>query len=363
MAGRLTLTDLVKVYNPRSGHRAVDRFTLDIAPGTFVTLLGPSGCGKTTVLRTIAGFESPTSGELLLDGADLTRVSPDKRPISLVFQSYALFPHLSVRENVGYGLHAAGVKRVELHTRVDEALDQMGLAGLGDRSPGQLSGGQQQRVALARAMVTRPQVMLFDEPLSNLDATLRERMRLRIRQLQRELGATAVYVTHDQSEAMAMSDLVVVMNAGRIEQVASPTELYRRPATAFVAGFVGRANLLDVDVACVEEEGARVTVFGQGVTVPAHPDLHDHALQNRAALLLIRPESLLVSRAEENATGEDVGTVTVSAFMGERIDYEIEWQGRRLLASLANPDEADIHPEGTRVRLSTSPSQAWALPA
>ena len=360
MAGRLTLTDLVKIYHPRSGHRAVDGFTLDIAPGTFLTLRGPSGCGKTTVLRTIAGIESPTAGELLLDGADLTRISPDKRPISLVFQSYALFPHLTVAENVGYGLQAAGVKRAELRARVDDALDQMGLTGLGDRSPGQLSGGQQQRVALARAMVTRPQVMLFDEPLSNLDATLRERMRLRIRQLQRELGATAVYVTHDQSEAMAMSDLVVVMNSGRIEQVASPTELYRRPATRFVAGFVGRANLIDVDVACMEEDGARITAFGQGITVPAHPDLADG---DAPAVLLIRPESLLVSRAEENATGEDVGTVTVSAFMGERIDYEIEWQGRRLLASLANPDEADIHPEGTRVRLSTSPSQAWALPA
>ncbi|MDO5512960.1 ABC transporter ATP-binding protein, partial [Corynebacterium sp.] len=155
MAGRLTLTDLVKIYNPRSGLRAVDGVTLDIAPGTFVTLLGPSGCGKTTVLRTIAGFESPTSGELLLDGADLTRISPDKRPISLVFQSYALFPHLSVADNVGYGLQAAGVKRAELRSRVDDALEQMGLSGLGDRSPGQLSGGQQQRVALARAMVTR----------------------------------------------------------------------------------------------------------------------------------------------------------------------------------------------------------------
>ena len=360
MAGRLTLTDLVKIYHPRSGHRAVDGFTLDIAPGTFVTLLGPSGCGKTTVLRTIAGFESPTSGELLLDGADLTRISPDKRPISLVFQSYALFPHLTVAENVGYGLQAAGVKRAELRARVDDALDQMGLTGLGDRSPGQLSGGQQQRVALARAMVTRPQVMLFDEPLSNLDATLRERMRLRIRQLQRELGATAVYVTHDQSEAMAMSDLVVVMNAGRIEQVASPTELYRRPATRFVAGFVGRANLIDVDVACMEEDGARITAFGQGITVPAHPDLADG---DAPAVLLIRPESLVVTPVGDGEEGEDIATVTVSAFMGERIDYELDWQGQRLLASLANPEESDVHPEGTRVRLSTPGSRAWVLPA
>lgn len=361
MAGHLTLTDLVKIYNPRSGHRAVDGFTLDIAPGTFVTLLGPSGCGKTTVLRTIAGFESPSSGELLLDGADLTRISPDKRPISLVFQSYALFPHLTVAENVGYGLQAAGVKRAELHARVQDALDQMGLTGLGDRSPGQLSGGQQQRVALARAMVTRPQVMLFDEPLSNLDATLRERMRLRIRQLQRELGATAVYVTHDQSEAMAMSDLVVVMNAGRIEQVASPTELYRRPATRFVAGFVGRANLIDVDVACVDEDGARITAFGQGITAPAHPDLVD---ADAPAVLLIRPESLQVTPVEpDTPDAGDLATVTVSAFMGERIDYELDWQGQRLLASLANPEESDVHPEGTRVRLSTLGTRAWVLPA
>lgn len=186
--GRLELTELVKIYDPSSDVRAVDGVSLQIEPGEFVTLLGPSGCGKTTILRTVAGFETPTSGSLTLDGKNLLRQSPSRRPVSMVFQSYALFPHMTVRENVGYGLKAAGFKIRQLNERVDEALESMSLSPYADRAPAQLSGGQQQRVALARAMVTRPEVMLFDEPLSNLDAALREHMRLEIRRLQRQLG-------------------------------------------------------------------------------------------------------------------------------------------------------------------------------
>lgn len=353
-AGHLELRDLVKVYDPKAGLRAVDNFSVDIAPGEFVTLLGPSGCGKTTVLRMIAGFETPTSGEILLDGSDLTAHTPDKRPISLVFQSYALFPHMSVADNVGYGLHAMNLSQAARQQRVDQALTQMGLGGLGDRAPAQLSGGQQQRVALARAMVTDPQVMLFDEPLSNLDATLREQMRLRIRQLQRELGATAVYVTHDQSEAMAMSDRIIVMNAGRIEQVASPMEVYNRPASAFVAGFVGRANLIDVDVHARDRTtGGSVVVFDEHLTVPAHPDT-----DTGPAVLLARPEALRITADEKGHA-----SIAVTAFMGERVDYEVDYRGRTLLASVPSPDPDEVLAEGTRVSLTLPAHRGWLLPS
>lgn len=351
--GTLEIRDLVKVYDPRSGHRAVDDFSLDVDPGEFITLLGPSGCGKTTVLRTIAGFEDPTHGSLLLDGRDLRGVPPNKRPVSLVFQSYALFPHLSVEDNVGYGLDAQKLPRPERIRRVGAALEHMGLAGLGRRSPRELSGGQQQRVALARAMVTRPQVMLFDEPLSNLDAALRDQMRLRIRSLQKEIGATGVYVTHDQAEAMAMSDRIVVMNAGRIEQVGPPVEIYHRPVSEFVAGFVGRANLLDVDVRAVDGAWAEIILFGAGVTVPAHPEV-----AAGPAVVLIRPENLRVT--PDDAGGAALAT---TAFMGERVDYEIECAGTTLLASVPSPDPAEVLAEGTCVEVSLLPNTGWVLPA
>ncbi|MDN5963595.1 MAG: ABC transporter ATP-binding protein, partial [Actinomyces sp.] len=247
--GRLELVGLTKRFGEGAeAVTAVDAIDLVIEPGEFITLLGPSGCGKTTTLRMIAGFEDATSGRVLLDGEDMVVVPPNKRPMSMVFQSYALFPHMSVRDNVSYGLKLQRMPRAELEEAVDVALASMNLTSMADRAPAQLSGGQQQRVALARAMVVRPKVLLFDEPLSNLDAKLRVKMRTEIRRMQRRLGITSVYVTHDQSEAMAMSDRIVVMNSGRIEQVATPSEIYRHPASVFVADFVGRANFLDAKV-------------------------------------------------------------------------------------------------------------------
>ena len=243
--GRLELRDVVKVFSNRGKDvYAVHGVSLDIAPGEFVTLLGPSGCGKTTTLRMIAGFEDTTSGQVVLDGQNMVSLPPNKRPMSMVFQSYALFPHLSVRENIAYGLKLRHTKPEEIREQVEIALTSMNLNSLADRAPNELSGGQQQRVALARAMVMRPKVLLFDEPLSNLDAKLRVRMRLEIRRLQQRMGITSIYVTHDQAEAMTMSDRIVVMNAGTIEQVATPEEIYRRPASVFVADFIGRANFL-----------------------------------------------------------------------------------------------------------------------
>ena len=253
--GRITLDKLTKRYgSKRTDPVAVDAVSLDIRPGEFVTLLGPSGCGKTSTLRMIAGFEEPTSGSVQLDGADMNHVAPNRRPMSMVFQSYALFPHLTVRENVSYGLRLKKLGEKQLREEVDIVLTIMNLNAYADRAPHQLSGGQQQRVALARALVMRPKVLLFDEPLSNLDAKLRVQMRNEIRRLQKRLGITSIFVTHDQDEAMTLSDRVVVMNRGRIEQIDAPEIVYRRPASVFVADFIGRANFLDATVVARSEE-------------------------------------------------------------------------------------------------------------
>jgi ABC-type Fe3+/spermidine/putrescine transport system ATPase subunit len=227
------------------GYLAVDGVSLDVADGEFLTLLGPSGCGKTTTLRMIAGFLNPDTGDIWFGDKRMTEVPPHQRNTAMVFQSYALFPHMSVADNIGFGLMMRKVAKAERDRRVAEAIEIVSLTGLEKRKPGQLSGGQQQRVALARAIVTRPDILLFDEPLSNLDAKLRERVRIEIRDLQKRLGITSIYVTHDQDEALVMSDRIVVMNKGRIEQIGEPGSIYRRPKTAFVADFLGLANIVD----------------------------------------------------------------------------------------------------------------------
>jgi len=235
----LALDNLTKHFG---SHVAVDRLTLEVEKGEFVSLLGPSGCGKTTTLQMIAGFVEPTGGAIRLEGRDLLAVKPAKRGLGIVFQSYALFPHMTVAENVSFGLEMQGVAAAERARRVGETLELVGLAPFVSRFPRQLSGGQQQRVALARALVIRPQILLLDEPLSNLDAKLREEMQIELRQIQRTVGTTTILVTHDQGEAMALSDRIVVMNHGRAEQVGPPHEAYERPATPFVAGFLGKTN-------------------------------------------------------------------------------------------------------------------------
>jgi ABC-type Fe3+/spermidine/putrescine transport system ATPase subunit len=238
--------------------RAVDDVSLDVPEGEITTLLGPSGCGKTTTLRLVAGFYRPDAGEIYLGGKALSALPPNRRPTRTVFQNYALFPHMTVGENVGFGLDMQRIRGTERSTRIDESLEVVGLGGFRERSPGQLSGGQQQRVALARALVTRPKVLLLDEPLSNLDAKLRVLMRMEIRQLQADLGITTIYVTHDQEEALSLSDQVVVMDRGRVLQVGRPTEIYERPATRFVAEFLGLSNFFS---------GTYVERRGDGVVV------------------------------------------------------------------------------------------------
>ncbi|MDF1487248.1 ABC transporter ATP-binding protein [Tessaracoccus caeni] len=360
--GELKLIDLTKQFGrAQEIVTAVDAINLTIAPGEFVTLLGPSGCGKTTTLRMIAGFEDPTGGHVVLDGADMITTPPNKRPMAMVFQSYALFPHLSVWDNLAYGLKIRRLPKEEITRQVDEVMASMNLEMFAKRAPNQLSGGQQQRVALARAMVMKPKVLLFDEPLSNLDAKLRERMRLEIRKLQRQLGITSVYVTHDQSEAMSMSDRIIVMNGGQIEQAATPDVIYRHPASVFVADFIGRANFLEVSRrGTASGDRVGVTVLGQSVEVPAHPD----AAAAKDVVLLVRPESFRLFRPGDPQVpaGAKTGRVTTSVFYGDHVEYEVTTDQGTITAVASDPKLGEIHPEGAEVVVSFDPDTAWLLP-
>jgi len=365
--GRLSLVELTKTFsNTVSDVTAVDHINLDIRPGEFITLLGPSGCGKTTTLRMIAGFEDATSGQVMLDGENMVVVPPNKRPMSMVFQSYALFPHLSVRENVAYGLRLRKKSTEEIKEEVDIALAAMNLTAMADRAPSQLSGGQQQRVALARAMVVRPKVLLFDEPLSNLDAKLRVKMRVEIRRMQKRLGISSVYVTHDQSEAMAMSDRIVVMNSGRIEQVDTPEEIYLHPASVFVADFVGRANFVPAQAQEVGEDGmVEIEALGQKIRVHSSEGAKEAVREGKETVVLVRPESMRIQPTDEKPatlTGS-LGQVVTSIFYGETVEYEIETEFGSLVCVVSDPRAADLLEEGQYVRLGIEAEKAWLLPS
>ena len=365
--GRLSLVELTKTFsNTVSDVTAVDHINLDIRPGEFITLLGPSGCGKTTTLRMIAGFEDATSGQVMLDGENMVVVPPNKRPMSMVFQSYALFPHLSVRENVAYGLRLRKKSTEEIKEEVDIALAAMNLTAMADRAPSQLSGGQQQRVALARAMVVRPKVLLFDEPLSNLDAKLRVKMRVEIRRMQKRLGISSVYVTHDQSEAMAMSDRIVVMNSGRIEQVDTPEEIYLHPASVFVADFVGRANFVPAKAQEVDEDGmAEIEALGQKIRVHSSEGAKEAVREGKETVVLVRPESMRIQPTDEKPatlTGS-LGQVVTSIFYGETVEYEIETEFGSLVCVVSDPRAEDLLEEGQYVRLGIEAEKAWLLPS
>jgi spermidine/putrescine transport system ATP-binding protein len=329
---------------------AVDGVTLEIPSGSFFALLGPSGCGKTTTLRMIGGFEQPDAGAIYLGDRDVVGLPPYRRDVNTVFQSYALFPHLSIFENVAFGLRRRGVNGNEVKTRVNDMLELVGLEGVGKRRPRQLSGGQQQRVALARALVNRPQVLLLDEPLGALDLKLRKQMQLELKGIQHELGLTFVHVTHDQEEAMTMADAIAVMNHGRIEQLGEPTELYERPATAFVAGFLGVSNLL----------AGRVTVpdrvrldAGAEVGAPTGGRTGDVRVG-------VRPEKLRLGPPQK---GENTlsGTVKETAYVGVATQYVVSTGAGDLVVYAQNSDGTRALRPGDVALLSWSPESTFVL--
>jgi iron(III) transport system ATP-binding protein len=343
----LTLERLTKVFRAADGHEvaAVDHLSLHVAAGTFLTLCGPSGCGKTTTLRMIAGLETPTSGEIYLAGQAIAHIPPHRRNVGLVFQSYALFPHLTVFDNVAYPLQVKKEATAVIRREVDEVLGLLELAALTQRHPNQLSGGQQQRVALARALVTRPSLLLFDEPLSNLDARLRIHVRSEIRRLQKALGITAVYVTHDQVEAMSMSDEIAIMRDGRVEQMGPPKTLYFHPATKYTAEFIGRANLLPARVLAVEGSSARVRILGREYSL-AHPQ--PDASPNDEVVVMLRPESVSLNGGEST---DLVGTVRQATFAGTTVEYVVDTDGLELLVTeLGDLREAPLD-EGKQVHV------------
>ena len=325
---------------------AVDSVDLHIDRGELVTLLGPSGCGKTTILRMIAGLERPTEGSILLDDDDVTRLPAYLRDVTMVFQSYALFPHMSVFENVAYGLRVARRPKEEIASKVAEALGMVGLGHLGERATTALSGGQQQRVALARALVIEPRVLLFDEPLSNLDAKLRKRVRDDIRELQQRLKITSVYVTHDQEEALAISDRVVVMREGVIEQQGTPHQLYSRPASRFVADFIGSANFL-----AGTYDGRKVDVLGYSVE-------HSQDVPSGPVTVMVRPEAVEFARDDEPGL---VATYRSSAYLGPTTEYVFDVAGSELFATISGGGLTAAR-RGDEVRLRLKPAGLSLLP-
>ena len=333
----ISIRNLTKQF---SGVTAVDDVSFDIGANEFFALLGPSGCGKTTLLRMMAGFENPTSGDILIDGQNMVGIQPNDRPVNMVFQSYAVFPHMTVRENVGYGLMVTGTPVDEIETRVRDALDMVKLGELAGRNPDQLSGGQRQRVALARALVKRPKVLLLDEPLSALDAKLREQMQLELAHLQADVGITFVIVTHDQDEALSMADRIAVMNSGQVDQIADPGELYESPSNRFIADFIGKVNLLDGMITGAQGKSVIVEVVGIGkVLVPYDGDAQG------SVSLAVRPEKIRVSKNAPNTDGliNTQGRIVDWAYYGDVSNMFIETgAGLRLVATIQNETRATV---------------------
>ncbi len=345
MAGEVQLIDLVKRFGDVA---AVDGINLEMPSGEFFSMLGPSGCGKTTTLRMIAGFEEPTEGRILLDGDDMQFTPPHKRNVNTVFQSYALFPHLNVFDNVAFGLHRQKVAKAELRQRVADALELVQLTGLEKRKPVQMSGGQQQRVALARALVLKPAVLLLDEPLGALDAKLRKQLQVELKALQQQVGITFVYVTHDQEEALTMSDRIAVMSNGRVEQVAPPEEVYERPSTTFVADFLGVSNLMDADAKGATADGnCRVMVgefeleAGQGETTTTG-----------ATKITIRPERVRLLSHTEEGPNRLPGMVERPVYLGNSVQLIVRLaNGNTVQALIQNVGEEIPFKQGDPVKV------------
>lgn len=347
----VNIEGLTKIFG---SSRAVDSISLRIANGEFISLLGPSGCGKTTTLKMIAGFEAVSGGAIRFDGSDVVSVPAEKRDIGMVFQNYALFPHMTVEQNLAFGLEMRKIAKPEMKTRIATVLDMVQLAGYAERYPSQLSGGQQQRVALARALVIEPKILLLDEPLANLDAKLREEMRVFIRDLQRRVGITTVYVTHDQAEAMTMSDRVVVMFGGRIAQMGPPADIYQKPETLEVAQFVGQVNLVKGEVSGIDAGQARIaTVFG-AVTVPDR----GIAKPGMSATLALRPEALDFAPAGEPGAA---GRVTARYYSGSLVDYRVALSSGETLHVQTFPNVR--YAEGDDVTVRAPADAFWLIGA
>ena len=354
----IRLTELSKHFREV---RAVDRVSMDIRTGEFFSMLGPSGCGKTTTLRMIGGFELPTAGRIELRGRDVTTDPPDKRPVNMVFQNYALFPHLDVHENIAFGLRRRGTDKAETRRRVGEALELVHLAGYDKRKPNQLSGGQQQRVALARALVNRPNVLLLDEPLGALDLKLRKALQIELKRVQTEVGITFVYVTHDQEEALTMSDRIAVMRGGQVEQLGTPEELYERPRTRFVADFIGTSNLLLGAVESIDAGRAIVRLTtGESCFTSADARLP----VGRAVELSVRPEAVVLHARNGHDSGAEPGAIVAAveqvAYLGGNVQYIVRSTGG-LSITVLSPKTGARLPVGGAVDVTWSPGDALVL--
>lgn len=354
----VTLEHVTKRFKNTKGKSdviAVNDSNFVIEPGELVTLLGPSGCGKTTTLRMIAGFELPTEGKILIGDNDVTMLPPNKRDTATMFQSYGLFPHMSVFDNVAYGLKLRKVDKTEIKERVEEMLKLVDLEGMGDRAPSKLSGGQQQRVALARSLIVRPSVLLLDEPLSNLDALLREQMRVEIKKIQRAMGITAVYVTHDRTEAMSLSDRVIVMKNGFVRQIGTPSEIYESPNSRFVAGFVGKAAFFDVHVSHFDGEHWICRLGNSLVRAgSAAPDVE----KDSDAVIMARPESL---RLTDPGCGKIDGKVKINVYLGSSMECFIDTPFGEVLVQVDDPKNKKIFKEGKMVGIDFSPERVRLL--
>jgi len=344
----VTLDKVSKIFKNTKGKSdviAVHDANFTVEAGELVTLLGPSGCGKTTTLRMIAGFELPTSGKIHIGTEDVTMLPPNIRDTATVFQSYGLFPHMTVGENVAYGLKLRKMPKPDVDTKLKVFLDLVGLWDLCDRPPGQLSGGQQQRVALARSLIVEPSVLLLDEPLSNLDALLREQMRVEIRRIQKSLGITAVYVTHDRVEAMTLSDKVIVMRDGMIIQIGSPQEIYEDPNNKFVAGFVGKAAFFPVELI---DKNENTWVCKAGNKTLEIKRFSQDVEKGKDAVIMARPESL---RLVDPGLGAIEGTVRMNVYLGHSVETFVETQNGEVLIQIDDPASRKIYPEGSSVSI------------
>jgi iron(III) transport system ATP-binding protein len=352
------LENVTKIFGgPRPGQStmAVDDVSIDIAPGELVTILGPSGCGKTTILRMLSGFEAPTSGRVFIGGTDVTGFPPNKRDTAMVFQNYGLFPHMNVFDNVAYGLKLRKVKRQALKEKVMRFLDMAGLRELWNRMPSRLSGGQQQRAALARSLIVEPSVLLLDEPLSNLDALLSERMRAEIRDLQKSLSITALYVTHDRAEAMSLSDRIAVMNRGKIVQIGTPREIYLDPADSFVASLAGKASFFSCRVLATDEGQCEAEIGGRRFGVPKwSPELK----KNDEGTVMCRPESLSLGAPGLGVTD---GVVSANLYLGDSVESRVKTELGEIIVRIDNPGLKKIWKEGESVSLILEPGSSKIL--